>query len=256
MEAAGSRRAVLDGRVGRRAALQPVCRHLSREDRSAGHDRQLRAPHARRATIRGARRPKSAIASARRSSTSGAGPSASTSARRRSPTIAAFRAWWSAYLRMGASPGAAVALTRMNAEIDMRDVLPSIRVPTLVDASHRRSLPEGRGGPLSRVAHPGRDFRRAARRSITCRSSAIRTRCSRRSKSSCRAGKRRGRRPPRSPRRSASPASGTPAESDLLRRLFDRECQFFRGRPVAIGRRITWWRPSTDPAAPFNARCR
>ena len=38
----------------------------------------------------------------------------------------AFREWWSSYLRMGASPGAAVALTRMNAEIDIRDVLPSI----------------------------------------------------------------------------------------------------------------------------------
>jgi len=37
---------------------------------------------------------------------------------------------------MGASPGAAVALTRMNAEIDIRDLLPSIRVPTLV--LHRR----------------------------------------------------------------------------------------------------------------------
>jgi hypothetical protein len=33
---------------------------------------------------------------------------------------------------MGASPGAAVALTEMNAEVDIRDVLPSIRVPTLV----------------------------------------------------------------------------------------------------------------------------
>ncbi len=43
-----------------------------------------------------------------------------------------FREWWASYLRMGASPGAAVALTRMNAEIDVRDVLPSIRVPTLV----------------------------------------------------------------------------------------------------------------------------
>jgi pimeloyl-ACP methyl ester carboxylesterase/DNA-binding winged helix-turn-helix (wHTH) protein len=43
-----------------------------------------------------------------------------------------FRAWWASYLRMGASPGAAVALTKMNAEIDVRDVLPSIRVPTLV----------------------------------------------------------------------------------------------------------------------------
>jgi pimeloyl-ACP methyl ester carboxylesterase len=48
----------------------------------------------------------------------------------------AFREWWASYLRMGASPGAAVALTRMNAEIDVRDVLPSIRVPTLV--LHRR----------------------------------------------------------------------------------------------------------------------
>ena len=48
----------------------------------------------------------------------------------------AFREWWSSYLRMGASPGAAVALTRMNAEIDIREVLPSIRVPTLV--LHRR----------------------------------------------------------------------------------------------------------------------
>ena len=45
---------------------------------------------------------------------------------------AAFRQWWASYLRMGASPGAAVALTRMNAEIDIRDVLPSISVPTLV----------------------------------------------------------------------------------------------------------------------------
>lgn len=44
----------------------------------------------------------------------------------------AFRAWWAAYLRMGASPGAAVALTRMNAAVDIRPVLGAIRVPTLV----------------------------------------------------------------------------------------------------------------------------
>jgi hypothetical protein len=43
-----------------------------------------------------------------------------------------FRDWWASYLRMGASPGAAVALTRMNADIDIRGVLPSVRVPTLV----------------------------------------------------------------------------------------------------------------------------
>lgn len=53
----------------------------------------------------------------------------------RAPSLAhddEFRDWWAAYLRMGASPGAAVALTRMNAEIDVRAVLPSVRVPTLV----------------------------------------------------------------------------------------------------------------------------
>jgi pimeloyl-ACP methyl ester carboxylesterase/DNA-binding winged helix-turn-helix (wHTH) protein len=53
----------------------------------------------------------------------------------RAPSMAAdeeFREWWATYLRMGASPGAAVALTKMNAEIDVRNVLPSIRVPTLV----------------------------------------------------------------------------------------------------------------------------
>jgi len=53
----------------------------------------------------------------------------------RAPSMAddeVFREWWATYLRMGASPGAAVALTKMNAEIDVRDVLPSIRVPTLV----------------------------------------------------------------------------------------------------------------------------
>jgi hypothetical protein len=53
----------------------------------------------------------------------------------RAPSVAqdpAFRDWWSTYLRMGASPGAALALTRMNAAIDVRDVLPAIRVPTLI----------------------------------------------------------------------------------------------------------------------------
>ena len=36
------------------------------------------------------------------------------------------------YLRRSASPGAALALARMNTEIDIRDLLPTIRVPTLV----------------------------------------------------------------------------------------------------------------------------
>lgn len=53
----------------------------------------------------------------------------------RAPSMAndpEFRSWWAKYLRMGASPGAALALTQMNAEIDVRHVLPTIRVPTLV----------------------------------------------------------------------------------------------------------------------------
>ncbi len=43
-----------------------------------------------------------------------------------------FAAWWAKYLRLGASPGAALALYRMNIEIDIRHLLPVIRVPTLV----------------------------------------------------------------------------------------------------------------------------
>jgi len=53
----------------------------------------------------------------------------------RAPSMAndeEFREWWATYLRMGASPGAAAALTEMNAEIDVREVLPTIRVPALV----------------------------------------------------------------------------------------------------------------------------
>lgn len=52
-----------------------------------------------------------------------------------------FRRWWASYLRMGASPGAALGLTRMNAEIDVRHVLPTVRVPTLVlHRTHDRCL--------------------------------------------------------------------------------------------------------------------
>jgi pimeloyl-ACP methyl ester carboxylesterase len=58
-----------------------------------------------------------------------------------------FLAWWSAYQRRSVSPGAALALARMNTQIDARHVLPSIRVPTLV--LHRRhdrdaNIEEGR----------------------------------------------------------------------------------------------------------------
>ena len=51
------------------------------------------------------------------------------------------------YLRRGASPGAAAALVRMNSYIDVRDVLPTIRVPTLVlhrTGDHDVNVAEGR----------------------------------------------------------------------------------------------------------------
>lgn len=55
--------------------------------------------------------------------------------------------WWATYLRMGASPGAALALTKMNAQIDIRPALHAIHVPTIVlhrvgDRCH--SVEEGR----------------------------------------------------------------------------------------------------------------
>ena len=43
-----------------------------------------------------------------------------------------FLTWWQRYWQIGASPAARIALSRMNRLIDVRDILPSIRVPTLV----------------------------------------------------------------------------------------------------------------------------
>jgi pimeloyl-ACP methyl ester carboxylesterase len=51
------------------------------------------------------------------------------------------------YFRRSASPGAAAALLRMNTQIDVRDVLPAIRVPTLVvhhTGDRDASVEEGR----------------------------------------------------------------------------------------------------------------
>ena len=152
----------------------------------------------------------------------------------RAPSVAsdsAFREWWSAYLRMGASPGAAVALTRMNAAIDVRDVLPSIRVPTLV--IHRtgdRCLKVEEGRYLASqipgatfVELPGVDhlpFVGDQDALLTAIEEFL------------------------SQRHAPQPATaalataitivvdGAPGDIDLLRRIFDRECQFYRGRPV------------------------
>jgi pimeloyl-ACP methyl ester carboxylesterase/DNA-binding NarL/FixJ family response regulator len=76
-----------------------------------------------------------------------------------------FAAWWARFERQSASPTAAIALARMNAQIDVRHVLGSVRVPTLV--VHRsddprvkiaggRYLAEHIGGARF-VEIPGRD---------------------------------------------------------------------------------------------------
>jgi pimeloyl-ACP methyl ester carboxylesterase len=43
-----------------------------------------------------------------------------------------FQRWWGRFERLGASPAAASALMRMNSQIDISGILPTIRVPTLV----------------------------------------------------------------------------------------------------------------------------
>jgi pimeloyl-ACP methyl ester carboxylesterase len=56
------------------------------------------------------------------------------------------RRWWAKFVRMSASASAATALQRLNIEIDVRHVLPSIRVPTLIlHAKNDRAIPVGAG---------------------------------------------------------------------------------------------------------------
>ena len=43
-----------------------------------------------------------------------------------------FRQWWAKYLRLSASPSAVIKVFEMNQAIDVRDILSTIRVPTLV----------------------------------------------------------------------------------------------------------------------------
>ena len=53
----------------------------------------------------------------------------------RAPSMATderFRQWWARFLRLSASPAAFATLSHMNADMDIRQVLPAIRVPTLI----------------------------------------------------------------------------------------------------------------------------
>jgi pimeloyl-ACP methyl ester carboxylesterase len=72
----------------------------------------------------------------------------------RAPSMAheeRFRQWWARHLRLSVSPTAFATLSRMNAQIDIRHVLPAIRVPTLIlhsvndrsmDVGHSRYVAE------------------------------------------------------------------------------------------------------------------
>jgi pimeloyl-ACP methyl ester carboxylesterase len=44
----------------------------------------------------------------------------------------ALKEWWGKFERLGASPGAAKTIMRMNSQIDITDILPSVKVPTLI----------------------------------------------------------------------------------------------------------------------------
>jgi class 3 adenylate cyclase len=88
--------------------------------------------------------------------------------RRAAPSLAhdqEFVRWLARWLRLSTSPGAFAAFRRMNLEIDIRHVLPAIRVPTLVlerpgdeifDAAIARYVAD-RIATATRVELPGRD---------------------------------------------------------------------------------------------------
>ena len=89
----------------------------------------------------------------------------------RAPSMAhdaRYREAYARYLRLAASPAAVVALVRMNAQIDVRPILGSIRVPTLV--LHRvddRTIPIEAGRYLA--AHiPGARSLSSCRATTTC----------------------------------------------------------------------------------------
>ncbi len=94
------------------------------QDPRAGDDRHVREAPARSPSIRGDQPTKQREAFFDKIRDDWGGP---IGLEERAPSVAAdpaFRAWWATYLRMGASPGAALALTSMNAEIDIRNILP------------------------------------------------------------------------------------------------------------------------------------
>ena len=68
------------------------------------------------------------------------------------------RRWWNKWVLTSASPGAVQALRRMNSQIDVRHVLPAIRVPTLVLHRTEDDVPEIVEGRYIADHVPGAEF--------------------------------------------------------------------------------------------------
>jgi class 3 adenylate cyclase len=66
-----------------------------------------------------------------------------------------FRQWMGRFERLGASPAAAMALMRMNSQIDVTEVLPSIGVPTLILHRTGDAVVSVEGGRLLAERIPG-----------------------------------------------------------------------------------------------------
>ena len=162
MDAVGSRPRRDVRHLGGRHAQPAVRRRASGAHASAGAVRLVGPPAARARlslrSVRGAARGRG------RAGWSGRGRRASggTAASRARPTTRGTARWWARYLRMAASPAMAQNVIRMNMRLDIRDVLPTINVPTLI--LHRTGdswIDVGHARYLAR-AHPERDVRRAA----------------------------------------------------------------------------------------------
>jgi len=69
------------------------------------------------------------------------------------------REWWARFQRQASSPGAAVAVLRMDYEIDVRPILSANSSSDSDPAPHRRSHGASRARTLSRTAHPGSQIR-------------------------------------------------------------------------------------------------
>jgi class 3 adenylate cyclase/pimeloyl-ACP methyl ester carboxylesterase len=67
----------------------------------------------------------------------------------------AFRSWWARYQRLGSSPGTVLAMRHMLQQLDVRHVLPSIRVPALVISRRDNRLVEAVHGRYLGERIPG-----------------------------------------------------------------------------------------------------